>query len=212
MVREHCYYYHAHWDACPLYSTPYHTHVYRCSPSPPDIHQITQSRSSSSLRMVPCKAQALANAQSAFMKREETVRSHSRYKQQRDGGDGLPDVTIDVDGMFSLAATSVCCFGQRERSRRRRLYRPSGLVYVTLFVCSSNHLPFHCCQLQDVATHQMFCIVHLPNPILVSPDPLSSHCIVSFQLSSPPSSPPLLSPSPPRQGFHSRPCSRVCSS
>ena len=52
--------------------------------------------------MVPCKAQALANAQSAFMKREETVRSHSRYKQQRDGGDGLPDVTIDVDGMFSL--------------------------------------------------------------------------------------------------------------
>ena len=116
------------------------------------------------------KAQALANAQSAFMKHEETVRSHSSYKQQRDGGDRLPDVIIDVDGTFSLAATSVCWFGQREWSRRRRLHRPSGLVYMRLFVCSANHLPSHCCQLQDVAPHQMFCIVHLPNP-----NPLSSH-------------------------------------
>jgi len=46
------------------------------------------------------KAQALANAQSAFMKHEETVRSHSCYKRQRDGGDRLPDVTVDVDGIF----------------------------------------------------------------------------------------------------------------
>ena len=96
------------------------------------------------------------------MKHEETVPTHSRYKQQRDGGDGLPDVITDVDGMFFLAATSVCWFGL-EGVVPEEAALETFRTRVRDIVCSANHLPFNCCQLQDGATNQMFCIVHLPN-------------------------------------------------